>query len=573
MGFLEYAWAVSFQKDNVKTKIRMNQDIQQPTLAYNQKGFDIELPLPTLSSEGVTSYQGYKFPANDQGKSKVGRLFRASVVHVTTHTLMSISEEERAKLLSKRTMVETFSNSLVNDAYVNAYISARYPDRFADAAFANSLAFGRMKPIERIINPATKIMTALISKINIGIIKGTLEPEEETIVNQIIVKLVPLKEKIIASFTDEKIELDETLCGTADSITEALEAHGPFVEVPSLLHSEKLGPCTIFSQSETPSAFNMEQVFKSSLEILGGTALGDNSMESCWRRESDAEASQAFDSWFHQKDRETRILSKLKEAVSWNRFKSIEFPEEDYTQYLRGRSYLAGGSRRLLDSLRVAQDALDEDPGKEMGQLDLTAVIQVIASHKPATDVFMLDEYLSRSFAWGIVFDASSSMKVRGEFSRAMLICVAEATKELLMDSASWTLFGFSDRLYVLKDSTEAYSRKIRARIGGLKFGGLTYMPDAIQVAGDIISKRYDEQRFLIVVSDGNPYGYPNIHMALSETIDTLQKKGVIVLGIGIETDKMKNFFKQSCGVYNERDLIKKFGRIYMAASQTALET
>jgi hypothetical protein len=573
MGFLEYAWAVSSQKDNVKMKIRMNQDIQQPTLTYIHEGFDIELPVPMLSNEGNILYQGYQFPANDQGKSKVGRLFRASVIHLTTHTLMPVSEKERTKLLSKRTMVETFSNSLVNDTYVNAYTSARYPDRLADAAFANSLAFSRIKPVERIINPATRIMTALISKINIGTIKGTLEPGDEAVADRILVKLAPLKEKIVASFAGEKAKLDEILCETADSITEALEDHGPFVEAPSLPHLEKLGACTVFSRSETLPTFDTEQVFKSSVEILGGKALGDNSVESCWKRESDVEAFQAFDSWFHQKERETRMISKLKETAPSTRFKSMEFPEEDYTQYLRARTYLVGGSRRLLDSLRVAQDALDEDPGKEMGQLDLSAVIQVIASHKPATDVFLLDEYLSRSFAWSVVFDASSSMKVRGELSRAMLICIAEATKELLMDSASWTLFAFSDRLYLLKDSTEAYSRKIRARIGGLKFGGLTYMPDAIQVAGDVVSKRYDEQRFLIVVSDGNPYGYPDIHAALSKTIDALQKKGIIVLGVGIETDKMKEFFTQSCGIYNQRDLIKKFGRIYMAASQSALET
>jgi nitric oxide reductase activation protein len=259
--------------------------------------------------------------------------------------------------------------------------------------------------------------------------------------------------------------------------------------------------------------------------------------------------------------------------VAGTNFNSVDFPEEDYTQYLRIRTLLAGGSRRLLDSLRVAQDALDEDPGKEMGQLDLTAVIQAILSKKPATDVFVKDEYLSKSFAWSIIFDASASMRVKADFARALAIVVAEATKELLMDPGSWTLFAFSDRFYVLKDSSEAYTQKVRARIGGLRFQGLTYMPDAIRVAGQILAKRYDEQRFLIVISDGWPYGYSNMSEALKESIDTVQKKGIIVLGIGVETEKMGELFKLSSPVYSQKDLIKRFSKIYTDSSAIALET
>jgi nitric oxide reductase activation protein len=221
----------------------------------------------------------------------------------------------------------------------------------------------------------------------------------------------------------------------------------------------------------------------------------------------------------------------------------------------------------------VAQDALDEDPGKEMGQLDLSAVIQVLASKKPATDVFMKDEYLSKSFAWTILLDVSESMRIKSEFARAVAICIAEATKELLMDSGSWTYFAFSDRFYVLKDASEGYSNRVRARLGGLQFGGLTLMPEAIQFAGNVLGKRFDEQRFLIVISDGWPYGYENIDAKLSKTINALQKKGVIIIGVGVETDKMKDFFKLSSVILDAKDLIRDFARIYVNASAAALET
>ena len=144
-------------------------------------------------------------------------------------------------------------------------------------------------------------------------------------------------------------------------------------------------------------------------------------------------------------------------------------------------------------------------------------------------------------------------MQVKGEYGRALAIAVAEAARELMTDPTSWTFFAFSDKLYVLKDSTEPYSKRVRARIGGLRFEGLTYIPDAIQMAGKMLAKRFEEQRCLIVISDGWPYGYANMPMALKECVDDLVKKGVIVIGIGVETDRMGNFFHLHSSVYTRK--------------------
>ena len=132
---------------------------------------------------------------------------------------------------------------------------------------------------------------------------------------------------------------------------------------------------------------------------------------------------------------------------------------------------------------------------------------------------------LKPNFAWSIIFDVSSSMQVKGEYGRALAIAVAEAAKELMTDPTSWTFFAFSDKFYVLKDSNESYSKKVRARIGGLKFEGLTYIPDAVTVAGKMLAKRFEEQRCLIVISDGLPYGYPNMPLALKGMRGRLDKK------------------------------------------------
>jgi len=573
MGFKEYAWTLSIQKDDLKVRVRTDSNLDQPRFVLDEAGFTIGFPVPRIVDQDKMSYLGYEFPRNQTGKAKVGRLFRASVLHLTTHTLLPISSGKIALLTSTRCMPDSFAEATVGDLYVNSYISALYPDRLPDIAYANSLAFANMKPVERIFNPATRVMAALLTKLNIGTVKEILSSDEEKTLNQLNLVLSALKKTIFNSLSDKQVDLEEALTKAARELSEGLESYGPFLVAPSLPYTERISPCSVFLQREMPSEFETENTFRKSLETLGCTRPTEGSMNSYWKKEMDFEALQASDSEIHEKDREEKILSKLNEYVAGTNFNSVDFPEEDYTQYLRTRTLLAGGSRRLLDSLRVAQDALDEDPGKEMGQLDLTSVIQAILSKKPATDVFVKDEYLSKSFAWSIIFDVSASMGVKADFARALALVVAEATKELLMDPGSWTLFAFSDRFYVLKDSSEAYTQKVRARIGGLRFQGLTYMPDAIRVAGQILAKRYDEQRFLIVISDGWPYGYSNMSEALKESIDTVQKKGVIVLGIGVETEKMGELFKMSSPVYSQKDLIKRFSRIYNDSSAMALET
>jgi hypothetical protein len=529
--------------------------------------------VPTVSEQGSILFLGWEFPSDSSGKARVGRLFRACVFHLTAHAIMPFADQKTFSSGQGSSKVEVFSESLVNDVYVNAYISAHHSEKLPDLAFANSLAFARMKPVERIFNPSTRIMAALLSKVHIGTVKGTLNPEEESTVTSLTTRLSMLGKDILASFNGKGVKIEETMTDVSDYIIQGIESNGPILETPSLPYTEQRGKSTIFSETENASEAEIEIIFKKSLESSGGMVQPGSTLDSYWKKESDAGACQAFDTYMNQKAREQRILEKLKENDEWTAFKSLEFPEEDVTKFFRARALLSGGSRRLLDSLRVAQDALDEDPGKEMGQLDLSAVIQVLASKKPATDVFMKDEYLSKSFAWTVLLDVSESMGIKSEFARAVAICIAEATKELLMDSGSWTYFAFSDRFYVLKDASEAYSNRIRARIGGLRFGGLTLMPEAIEFAGNVLTKRFDEQRFLIVISDGWPYGYANIDAKLSKTISALQKKGVIVIGIGVETDKMKDFFKLSSVILDAKDLIKDFARLYVNASATALET
>ena len=209
-------------------------------------------------------------------------------------------------------------------------------------------------------------MTALLTKLNVGLIKNSPGVEEEKTVNLLFNDLMALRETFKISIGGEKIKLDELFDEKVKFIKGLLEPFGPFLEAPSFRHTENRGRCSIYSEAEV-SEQDFEGFFRQSLMALGGNALTVDKIDQCWRPEQESEALQAFNSDNYQKQREEKILSKISPYAALTKFKGVSIPEEDYTQYLRARSMVQGASRRLLDIFRSAFNYLDEDPRQEMG--------------------------------------------------------------------------------------------------------------------------------------------------------------------------------------------------------------
>ena len=573
MGYLEYAWSFLFKKDQFETKLRTDPKLKQPTLSRDEVGFVIALPEPIIhgEEEEAISFLGYQFPAESMGKLQIARLLKACVFHLSAHAVTSNFEAYSKWEKQKDSRVAKFTESLVEDVKANAYILAQHPDKLVDIAFANSLAFKRMKPLGRIWNSATRIMAASLLQANLGVAEGKIGTEEQKTVSQVMNELRQLKEKVLESLAGEQVNLDNMELEVADRIYHVLERYGPILEIPSLPHTEQLEHCTLFPQYQVQPGDGVGDIFNKCLETLGGEASGGESQQTMRKKAVEAEALQVYDSWSREKAKQEKILGKYEELISKTKFKSIGFPTEDYTQYLRAKTTTKSSTRRLLDSLMVAFDALDEDPRKMYGVLDIQEVIQVMASKSPRMDVYMRDENISKSHAWVILIDASKSMGYIGNDVRNLCICLAETAKELLIDSTSWGIYAFNDRFLILKDTTERYSPKIKARIGGLRFEGLTYMPDALRLAGEILKKRAENLRLLTILSDGWPYGYSNVTVALGETLDFLEKVGMVVIGVGVRTNRMENFFRVNCRVKDMMDLTKKFSYLFLDAGRGAV--
>ena len=563
MGFLNYAVMQSLQKDPLKMKILIDPKLIYPTLRQEEGMPRAKLPEPKTSDETI-EFLGYIFPQDEKGRALVGRLFRAAVTHVTAHTLV-----ELPPLLKGESHPARFVETLLRDLHVDAYVASAHPDRLPDLAYANALAMASVKRLDKIYLPATRVMTAILSSIFAGKPSEGLREEEAALVEEATGRLREAKALLAASVTGGEVDIDEVR-EIADWLMGRLREFGPFVETPCFPHTENASPCSIYTRRPTPQDQEIEPYFFDAMEALGASPP-EEVMASCWRKETDVECLQAFSSTIIQREKERKFLRRIEEHLSPHRFKSIEVPPEDYSEYLRAREFIGGSTRRLLTNIIVATNFALEDIRKKYGILDLADAIQVVASKSPRNDIFLRDEILKQSFSVAILLDVSRSMKTSPFENRARAICIAEATKDIITDSNSWAFYAFSDRLYVLKDGSEAYSRRVRARIGGIPFDGATYMPDALRAAAEFLKGKVEEQRIIVVLSDGYPFGYPDVNEALKEVTRTYEGKGVIIIGIGFDTERMKTLFRYNAAVYSQKDLIRKVGSIFLQASRQEL--
>lgn len=577
MGFLEYARSMLFEKDELKIKLSVSPKFRFPQFFRDEVGFVIVLPEPIVreveGEEKTVSLMGYCFPGDSEGKRQLACLFRAAVFHLSAHAVSASFEDYEEWRKRKDSRLAKFAISVVEDVVANAYVSARYPDKLVDLAFANALALKRLLPLDNLVNPATKVMAGLLVRVNTGFVKVESRSEQK-LINRLAKLLDGFKEKVLLSFKDGNVDLNDEKVKVAEEIYSAVEDVGPVTEVPFLPHTEELGKCSVFYRSYfVDSNAILEDDFRECLEFLGGAVPFSEGGEETWRKVGGVESVQVFNSWEHEKGRNEKIVARYEDLLGSTRFEGVEIPQLDYAEFLRTKARCKSEAHRLLESLLVARDAIDEDPRKMYGVLDLAEVVQVVASKSPRMDVFMLDENISKSYAWMVLLDASRSMRCIKDFALELFVMAGEAANQLLLDPTSWAMYAFNDRFLVVKDVKERYNQRVRSRIGGIEFEGFTFMPDALKVVGQIIRERNENLRLIAIISDGWPFGYSDVEDALSEVLSTLQRRNITVIGIGAKSRRMGFFFKNHCTVYTLRDLKKKFSHLYMTASRIAVES
>jgi len=543
MGFDEYARSLSLEKDPLKLKFIMSSDLEYPDFDEDEQGFIVRLPLPRIG-DGTLAFLGYTFPDDVDGRKKIVQLFRASVYHLSGHTLSwkDIAYGEWRE--GKNDVLSNFVVSLVEDIWVNQCVATWYPDKLLDLGFAGAMMLARLRAIDNIRIQATRLMVSLMVYANTGLTSYVSDSD---------LGIVDLPQKLEA----------------AESVYRALSEYGPIIEAPSPPFSENLGASSLFPPMRMDTQEWFEGLHAECVEGLSGghSIVGQSQPD----RVSEAETLQVFESHFLEKAKEAKILSRYEGPAQSTRFNSLRFPNKDYSEYLRAKARCKRSTSKMTEVLMGAMNEFMEDIRKKFGVLDLADAVQVVASKSERTDIFLKDEKIKQSFAWAIVVDASTSMRNVRDYALETAIILAESAGKVLLDMTSWSIFAFNDGFEIVKDFSEQYNSRVKARLGGLSFRGLSYMPDAIELTGRALAKRREELKVMMVISDGWPYGYTGIDSAASKVINNYVKAGMAVIGIGVQSRRMEGLFTSHCTSYTLKQFVDRFSKRFYEACDNAV--
>jgi hypothetical protein len=272
-----------------------------------------------------------------------------------------------------------------------------------------------------------------------------------------------------------------------------------------------------------------------------------------------------------EKERIEDILHKIRKDVAGLNFDEITLPNEDIYEFFKLKEKNKKIIKKIREQIRTVYNNSENPETNFYGEIDMEMAIQAIANNSTDyAEVFNKTEEQRIEETWGILIDNSASLRLRFEQVKDFMLCLAEASDELTGPSGSWGIYSYDQKFSILKDHKGKYNQDVRARIGGLKSGGLSYTSDALLLAGRMLAKNPAGLKNLFVFTDDFPTGLWNYDEKLRHTIKEVEGMGIEVIGIGLSSNITK-YFKDSCWGTDLRDLVDKFVRIYRIKSAKML--
>ncbi|MEM2202607.1 MAG: vWA domain-containing protein [Candidatus Bathyarchaeia archaeon] len=561
MNFFDFAWSAALQvtkKSYNELKVLLHDDLRYPYLGKDARGYVLHLIKPLRLNDNHVFFQGLKFDLQNPTHRKIiWYLFKASVYHLSLHALLSDFSIYSHWAKGKQPSLSTFAVSLVEDAVINKNLKQSFKWMLPEITYANVISYLRMKSAEELSNDISRVMALTLLNYNLGKVKGALKDEALTEVEAITSILQNIQEN---PSVNDKIDC-------ANKIYDALSLFGQAFEVPSLLYTESHGTNDPFYKEKLPKENEIQNLLIEMLQKVDQEFMDEQKLNSVLQSLDGSDANRALTAWLEREKAQIKILNGYRESGKDTEFEDFSFPVEDYAEFQRRREILSSPIRRILHQLRLLKNISGEDFKQESGFVDLQEAIQVIASKSQRTDIFVREELQTREDAWSILIDASHSLNMfKGEV-RGIALCLAEVARMLILNQNSWGMYAFNNKFYVIKDFTEKYDARVRARIGGLTHGGFTFLPDAILLAAQALTRRLEEARVLVVVSDFYPTGYDDAEEKLKENIKKVERMGVGLIGIGVNSTAVKRYIRTHCVVESPFDLMKKFTKAFIEYS------
>jgi hypothetical protein len=555
LNLLDYSWGLVTtvgKRDFDSFKLILSKDLTNPVLTADKSGMVFKLPVPKLDDKGFYNLHGLYFDADERAWLGLWKLYRASLYHGALHAAYSDFKQYAPWAKGKELKAATFVVSLLEDYRVTKRASLDWPGIMPDIAYANYVAGLRIRDLADLAGAEREATKLLLEVWGVNRAKGEGKEDSEIrhLANQV--------RAAAAASAQGDGQLPKEVYDAADAIYGALGKAGNMREVPSFPHTEVHGESTIFDDQlvevENPKALEV-----SAMETLG-------LVESPIAQE-DYEAREFFSSIRTAESKLQKIKERFEKHVAATRLDGVEFPNGDYASFMRVRSSLAGSIRNIRDQLRQVKNVLDETGGHESGQVDTQAAMQVVASGEMRTDVFLREEMTSKNEAWAVLLDASKSTSAFSHAVKGISTCLAEVMKELIPIQSQWGMYTFNNSLQVIKDFEEGYTSESKARIGGIQQRNITLLPDAMKVAHKVLSAQPVDIRILVVASDGYPTGYSGIENELVSTVKSINNSGTFLMGLGIDSHEIEEYFTVNCVVNSPYQMMKSFVKSYLELS------
>lgn len=276
------------------------------------------------------------------------------------------------------------------------------------------------------------------------------------------------------------------------------------------------------------------------------------------------------ESWCAEASLKKKMEHTYQEMAKDLHFDKIDFVPERFSEYLLVQSQVGPIVKQISSQLKNVPNAIDDSVSEDMGTLEMQKAIQAIASQNSSIQIFEQDDKRRHMEEWAIVVDTSSSMRIKFCDMKKLILCFAQAADDLVSRNGRWGLFCFDHDFSVVKANTERYDQTIRARIGGIEMGGLSYLPDAITLSSRMLSRSDTERRYLFVITDGLSLGYDKIDRSLEDAIRRASRQNINVVGIGIPQHK-PTYFSLSVPYDNMRKMVSRFISMYTQIATSSL--
>jgi len=470
-------------------------------------------PLPKKLDDKYV-FEGWFFDDTDKGRRSMWTLFLSTLYHLAGHAAVS-HYDKYEKWIENKTLDDSWRViDFIEDAAVEKYLSHNDSDLLENIKFVDKqLLFLQTEPTEK-DNFQQKDLSYFLEEI---------EKKQDDIKNKIMDVRDDQQNVSILSIANHLYQNRELLPRQILAYREHHKEHWPFkFEVKTI--------------ALVPTGEFAEQIIK--LDEL----------------------------WDHEENARKKMLRRYKKHLKNLNFDKIIIPPGNLQSFTQIRTITLPFLRKIRQQIRMITNLMDEPRIDQIGYVDMQMAIQAIASEGQSTDIFERDELRRGEEAWVILVDRSASMGLRFDRLKEFTICMAECANELTGRHDAWAMYSFDNNFQILKDFKEKYGQVVQARIGSMENGGLSLLPDAIELSQRVLNEDPREKKYIFVITDGSPSGYAKIQEVFAKVTKKVDVSDINLVAIGVSKTVTKEF-RNSATATNLRNLVAKFITAYRTLS------